>query len=167
MAQCLFCKSHVAGAHTEKCPFNVDPEKRSAQLSQAEYELFEARAQEWLDEEDSSKPDMTLTLTKGSMICMMKMIRDALLPPPGKDPSVTSFRATSQLLVEGEKFLGALQQALTAAGPRGDVGFDPNAADEDDDDDDDTEDATPPPPQMLPPAPKQLTGKAPGKKRGK
>lgn len=164
MAQCLFCKSHVAGAHTEKCPFNIDPEKRSAQLSQAEYELFETRAQEWLDEEDASKPDMTLTLTKGSMICMMKMIRDALLPPPGKDPSVTSFRATSQLLVEGEKFLGALQAAITAAGPRGgSVGFNPDPGNEDDEEDGDEESFAPP---ALPPAPKQLPP-AKKKKRGK
>ena len=162
MAQCLFCKSHVAGAHTEKCPFNIDPENRSAQLSQAEYELFETRAQEWLDEEDASKPDMTLTLTKGSMICMMKMIRDALLPPPGKDPSVTSFRATSQLLVEGEKFLGALQAALTAAGPRGGgVGFNPDPGSEDDEEDEDgfAPPALPPAPKQLPPARKRKLGK--------
>lgn len=153
MAQCLFCKSGVSGAHTEKCPFNIEPEKRSAQLSQAEYELFEARAQEWLDEEDASKPDMTLTLTKGSMICMMKMIRDALLPPPGKDPSVTSFRATSQLLVEGEKFLGALQQALVAAGPRGGtVEFDPEPGGEEDEEDFMLPPPTAPKPKALPPA---------------
>lgn len=167
MAMCLFCKSHVAGAHTEGCPFLIPAGERSAQLSEGEYAMFERRATEWLNEEDASKPDMTLTLTKGSMICMMKMIRDALLPPPGKDPSVTSFRATSQLLVEGEKFLGALQEALTAAGGSSRVDFNPDGGG-DDQEDEDGEDSQPPafltpPPKALPPAKKR--GRPP--KKGK
>lgn len=168
MAACLFCKSYTSNVHKKGCPFLIPEDERSSALSQDEYELFSARAQEWLDEEDASKPDMTVTLVKGVMIAQIKMMRDALLPAPGKDASMVSLRSSHQLAEDGEKFLGSLQAALTAQMGAGRVGFEDPGFEEDEDGGDGEE--SPPPntmkrPPLLPkPKPKALP---PAKKKGR
>lgn len=115
MAACIFCRG-FHGVHEAGCPFITPVENRTSGLTEEEYKLFDQRAQQWLDEEDASKPDMTITMVKAVMIGQMKLIRDLLLPPPdSKDPSITSMRAMSQLATEGEKFLSSLQKAMMAA----------------------------------------------------
>lgn len=102
---CILCDG-VGGAHDPACPSLVPAELLPAALSPAELDLLARRADIFLA--DASNRFLEKHLTRAATMALLGITRHALLPG-GKDPAMTSLRATRELIQLGEEWFKAIE----------------------------------------------------------
>lgn len=101
---CILCDG-LGGAHDSACPSLIPAESLPDALSAAELDLLARRADVFLA--DDSMRHLEKHLTRAATMALLGLTRRALLPG-GKDPAMTSLRATRELIQMGEEWFKTL-----------------------------------------------------------
>ena len=102
---CILCDG-LQGVHDPACPSLVPAEALPAALSPAELDLLARRTDVFLA--DASNRHLEKHLTRAATMALLGITRHALLPG-GKDPAMTSLRATRELIQLGEEWFKAIE----------------------------------------------------------
>lgn len=102
---CILCDGQ-GGAHDPACPSLIPSEALPDQLSPAELDLLARRTDIFLA--DATNRHLERHLTRAATMALLAITRRALLPG-GKDPAMTSLRATRELIQLGEEWFKAIE----------------------------------------------------------
>lgn len=110
---CILCDG-LGGVHDPACPSLIPAAELPDALSPAELDLLARRADVFLA--DASNRHLEKHLMRAATMALLGLTRRALLPG-GKDPAITSLRATRELIQLGDEWFKAIEHRDQSEAP--------------------------------------------------